>query len=208
MKKSVPMVFIADDDPSVRKGLKRLVKSAGFKVETFASSEEFLQRKPYNGPRCLVLDIRMPGLSGIGLQKELSRKSVSLPIIFITGHGSIPMSVKAMKDGAVDFLPKPFDDKELFSAIDRAIDKDVRIRKERTAKAKIQRRVNKLTPREYDVLRWVITGILNKQIASRLKITEKTVKVHRGRLMQKMQVVSVAELVRLTQKCGITPPKK
>jgi len=202
------MVFIADDDPSVRKGLKRLVKSAGFKVETFASSEEFLQRKPYNGPRCLVLDIRMPGLSGIGLQKELSRKSVSLPIIFITGHGSIPMSVKAMKDGAVDFLPKPFDDKELFSAIDRAIDKDVRIRKERTAKAKIQRRVNKLTPREYDVLRWVITGILNKQIASRLKITEKTVKVHRGRLMQKMQVVSVAELVRLTQKCGITPPKK
>jgi len=208
VKKSVPMVFIADDDPSVRKGLKRLVKSAGFKVETFASSEEFLQRKPYNGPRCLVLDIRMPGLSGIGLQKELSRKSVSLPIIFITGHGSIPMSVKAMKDGAVDFLPKPFDDKELFSAIDRAIDKDVRIRKERTAKAKIQRRVNKLTPREYDVLRWVITGILNKQIASRLKITEKTVKVHRGRLMQKMQVVSVAELVRLTQKCGITPPKK
>ncbi len=208
MKKSAPMVFIADDDPSVRKGLERLIKSVGFKVETFASSEEFLQRKRYSGPSCLVLDVRMPGLSGIDLQKELAQKGISLPIIFITGHGNIPMSVKAMKDGAVDFLPKPFDDKELLSAIDRAIDKDVEKRKDEAEKTKIERRVTSLTPREYQVLRWVITGMLNKQIASQLKVTEKTIKVHRGRVMQKMQVISVAELVRLTQKCGITPAQK
>ena len=206
MKKSPPMVFVADDDLSVRKGLERLIKSVGLKVETFASAEEFLQRRPYReGPSCLVLDVRMPGLSGIDLQNELTRKDIFLPIIFITGHGDIPMSVKAMKNGAVDFLPKPFDDKTLLSAIDRAIDKDVERRKEHAEKAKIQRRVNTLTPREYEVLRWVITGMLNKQIASQLKVTEKTIKVHRGRLMQKMQVVSVAELVRLAQKCGIPP---
>lgn len=209
MRKSIPIVFIADDDPSVRKGLERLIKSAGFKVETFASAEEFLQRKPYRGgPSCLVLDVRMPGLSGIDLQKELIQKGISLPIIFITGHGSIPMSVKAMKDGAVDFLPKPFDEKDLLFAIDRAIDKDVQMRKNEAEKIKIRHRLNTLTPREYDVLRWVITGMLNKQIASKLKVTEKTIKVHRGRLMQKMQVVSVADLIRLTQKCGITPAKK
>ena len=206
---SRPTVFIADDDPSVRKGLERLIKSAGFKAETFASAEEFLQDKPYRGgPSCLVLDVRMPGLSGIDLQKGLIEKGISLPIIFITGHGNIPMSVKAMKDGAVDFLPKPFDDKELLSAIDRAIDKCVQIRKSEAEKAKIQRKVKTLTPREYQVLRWVITGMLNKQIARKLKVTEKTIKVHRGRVMHKMQAVSVADLVRLTQKCAITPAKK
>ncbi len=209
MKKTSLMTFIVDDDPSVRKGLERLIKSAGFKVETFASAEEFLERKPYRGgPSCLVLDVSMPGLSGIDLQKELTRKGMSLPIIFITGHGNIPMSVKAMKNGAVDFLPKPFNDKELLSAIDRAIDKDIEKLKKHSETAKIQRRINTLTPREYDVLRWVITGMLNKQIAAKLKVTEKTVKVHRGRVMQKMRVLSVAELVRLTQKCGIAPAKK
>lgn len=209
MKSSTPMVFIADDDLSVRKGLERLIKSAGFKVETFASAEEFLQYKPYRGgPSCLVLDVRMPGLSGIDLQEELIQKGIVLPIVFITGHGSIPMSVKAMKNGAMDFLPKPFDDKELLFAIDRAIDKAVWIRKNEAEKAKVQRRVDTLTPREYDVLRWVITGMLNKQIASKLKVTEKTIKVHRGRVMHKMQAVSVAGLLRLTQKCGITPAKK
>jgi len=209
MRKSTPMVFIADDDPSVRKGLERLIKSAGFKVETFASAEEFLQRKTHRGgPSCLVLDVRMPGLSGIDLQKELAQKGASIPIIFITGHGNIPMSVKAMKDGAVDFLPKPFDDKALFSAINQAIEKDKERLKKDALKSKIQRRINALTPRESEVLRWVITGMLNKQIAPKLGVTEKTIKVHRGRVMHKMQAVSVAELVRLTQKVGITPAKK
>jgi len=208
MKKFIPMVFIVDDDASVRKSLERLIKSVGFKVELFASAEEFLERKPYRGPNCLVLDVRMPGLSGIDLQKELARKNISLPIIFITGHGDIPMGVKAMKGGAVDFLPKPFDDKDLLSAIDQAIDKDVQRRKEDAVKAKIQRRVNTLTPREYEVLTWVITGMLNKQIASKLGVGEKTIKVHRGRVMQKMQVLSVAELVRLAQIAEIFPPKK
>lgn len=206
MRKSIPIVFIADDDPSVRKGLERLIKAEGFKVETFASAEEFLQRKPYRGGAyCLVLDVRMPGLNGIELQKELIKKGISLPIIFITGHGNIPMSVKAMKNGAVDFLPKPFDDKELFSAIDRAIDKSARIRKNEADNTKIQRRINTLTPREYECMRWVITGMLNKQIAPKLGVTLQTIKVHRGRVMHKMQAVSVADLVRLTQKCGITP---
>lgn len=209
MRKSIPIVFIADDDPSVRKGLERLIKSAEFKVETFASAEEFLQRKPYRGgPSCLVLDVRMPGLSGIDLQKELIQKDTSTPIIFITGHGNIPMSVEAMKNGAVDFLPKPFDEKELLSAIVRAIEKSGHIRKNDDEKAKIKCKVNTLTPREYECLRWVISGMLNKQIASKLGVTEKTVKVHRGRVMHKMQAASVAELVRLSQKCEITPPKK
>ncbi|HBG61581.1 MAG: DNA-binding response regulator [Omnitrophica WOR_2 bacterium GWF2_38_59] len=209
MKISIPIVFIADDDSSVRKGLERLIKSAEFKVETFASAEEFLQRKPYrSGPSCLVLDVRMPGLSGIDLQKELIQKDTSTSIIFITGHGNIPMSVEAMKNGAVDFLPKPFDEKELLSAIIRAIEKSDHIRKNDDERAKINCRVNTLTPREYECLRWVISGMLNKQIASKLGVTEKTVKVHRGRVMHKMQTASVAELVRLAQKCGITPPKK
>ncbi|MCF7907434.1 MAG: response regulator [Candidatus Omnitrophica bacterium] len=209
MRRPLPIVFIADDDPSVRKSLERLIKSAGFKVEAFASSEEFLQRKIHKGaPACLVLDVRMPGLSGIDLQGELVRKGILLPIIFITGHGSIPMSVKAMKNGAVDFLPKPFGEEELLSAIDRAIEKCGQMQKNDAEKAKIQRRVKTLTPREYECLRWVITGMLNKQIAPRLGVTEKTIKVHRGRLMHKMQAVSVADLVRLTQKCGITPAKK
>jgi len=208
MKKSIPMVFIVDDDASVRKGLERLIKSVGFKVETFALAEEFLQRKSYKGLSCLVLDVRMPGLSGIDLQKELAKKEISLPIIFITGHGDIPMSVKAMKDGAVDFLPKPFDEKDLLFAIDQAIDRDAEEQKQQAERARIQRRVNTLTPREHQVLRWVITGMLNKQIAYKIGITEKTVKVHRGRLLHKMQVVSVAELVRFAQKCGITSPKR
>ncbi|PIQ88720.1 MAG: DNA-binding response regulator [Candidatus Omnitrophica bacterium CG11_big_fil_rev_8_21_14_0_20_42_13] len=201
-------VFIIDDDPSVRKGLARLIKSAGFHPEPLASAEGFLQKTRFNGPACLVLDVRMPGLSGIDLQKEMIKKGISLPVIFITGHGNIPMSVNAMKDGAVDFLPKPFDDTQLLSAIERAINKNIRMRKNLSEKEKIQRRIKLLTPREYDVLRWVITGRLNKQIAAKLGVTEKTVKVHRGRLMQKMQVKSVAELVVLTQKCEIGSPKR
>lgn len=204
----VPTVFIVDDDSSVRKGLERLIRSAGFKVEAFSSGEEFLERKLDISPSCLVLDVRMRGLSGIDLQKKLIREGIPLPVIFITGHGNIPMSVKAMKDGAVDFLPKPFSDKELLSAINRAIDKDVKLRKQQAEKSEILNRMDTLTPREKDVLPWLITGMLNKQIAARLKITEKTIKVHRGRVMQKMEAESIAELVRITQKCGITPPEK
>ncbi|MCK9554379.1 response regulator [bacterium] len=207
MGKPSPMIFIVDDDPSVRKGLKRLVKSAGLRAEVSASAEEFLQSEPYDGPCCLILDVCMPGQGGIDLQKELAEKGFLLPVIFITGHGNIPMGVQAMKDGAVDFLPKPFDEEDLLSAIDRAIEKDIRIRKDRSEKKEIQHRIDALTSREYDVLRWVITGMLNKQIASKMAITEKTVKVHRGRVMQKMRVVSVAELVRLAEKAGITPAR-
>ena len=208
MTKSIPVVFIVDDASSVRKALERLVRSAGFNVETFASGEEFLQRKHHKGPSCLVLDVRLPGLSGIELQKKLVQENISVPIIFITGHGDIPMSVRAMKNGAVDFLPKPFDGKELLTAIERAIEKAVRIRQNETERARIERLLKTLTPREYEVLRWAITGMLNKQIAYRLKITERTVKAHRGCIMEKMQVESVADLVRITQKCGIIPAEK
>ena len=208
MNESNPKVFIVDDDASVRKSLERLIKSVGFNAETFTSAEEFLSHKPYGGPSCLILDVCMPGLSGIDLQKKLTREEISIPIIFITGHGDIPMSVKAMKNGAVDFLPKPFDKKELIAAINQAIDRDVHTRKLLIEKEEIQHRLNALTPREFQVLRWVITGMLNKQIAYELGVTEKTIKFHRGRVMQKMQIDSVAELVRLAQKVGIAPPNK
>lgn len=207
MSNAEPIVFVVDDDASVRKGLERLIKSVGLEVETFASAREFLHRGRYDGPGCLVLDVRMPGLSGLDLQKELAAADYSMPIIFITGHGDISMSVKAMKAGAVDFLPKPFNDQDLLDAIHKAIDKDIRARKKRAEIAETQRRVDTLTPREYQVFTLVITGMLNKQIAGELGASEKTIKVHRARVMQKMQVVSVAELVRLAEKVGITPPK-
>lgn len=203
-----PTIFIVDDDPSIRKGLERLLRASGFKVQTFASAEEFLACRPCqepSNPACLVLDVRMPGISGINLQRELAKAGIPLPIVFITGHGDIPMSVRAMKNGAVDFLPKPFAEKELLTAVEQALAKAARLQKKAAEKAEIQRRVNTLTPREYEVLRWVITGMLNKQIAAELKITEKTIKVHRARVMQKMQADSVADLVRLAQKTGVTP---
>jgi|SRR5690554_1301871 len=203
-----PTIFIVDDDPSIRKGLERLLRASGFKAQTFASAEEFLACRPCqepSNPACLVLDVRMPGISGINLQRELAKAGIPLPIVFITGHGDIPMSVRAMKNGAVDFLPKPFAEKELLTAVEQALAKAARLQKKAAEKAEIQRRVNTLTPREYEVLRWVITGMLNKQIAAELKITEKTIKVHRARVMQKMQADSVADLVRLAQKTGVTP---
>src|SRR5690554_836293 len=205
-----PTIFIVDDDPSVRKGLERLVRASGFKAKTFASAEEFLacrlcQESRY--PACLVLDVRMPGISGINLQQELAKAGIPLPIVFITGHGDIPMSVQAMKNGAVDFLPKPFAEEELLAAVEQALTKAARLQKEAVAKAEVCGRVNTLTPREYEVFRWVITGMLNKQIAAELKVTEKTIKVHRARVMQKMQAASVADLVRLAQKIEVTPKR-
>jgi len=200
-----PIVFVIDDDASVRKGLSRLLCSAGFEVETFASAELFLEREHYDGIGCLVLDVRMPGISGIDLQDELSKADYSMPIIFITGHGTIPMGVQAVKKGAVNFLAKPFDDEELLQAVREAIAKDTRARAEHAAVLDMWKRLEPLTPREYEVLRYVITGMLNKQIAYALGISEKTVKVHRGRIMEKLGIGSVADLVRLAEKAGIKP---
>lgn len=190
-------VFIVDDDASVRKALTRLIQAEGLAVKTYASAREFLDQGqgPCEGPNCLVLDVRMPGLSGLDLQAELKSRKIETPIIFITGHGDIPVSVKAMKGGAVDFLTKPFKNKDLLGVIQEAIKKDERLQASRAEKAEVQRRIQTLTPRERDVLGLVVKGLLNKQIAAELGAAEKTVKVHRGRVMQKMQVRSVAELV-------------
>ena len=203
----VPTVFVVDDDPSVLKSLVRLLRSLGFDVETFASAELFLARKHYDGIGCIILDVRMPGLSGMDLQEELSHADYSMPIIFITGHGNIPMSVQAMKKGAVDFLTKPFDDDELLQAVKRAIEKDSKAKAERAEVHDALRRIEQLTPREHEILRYVITGMLNKQIALKLVIAEKTVKIHRGRIMEKLGVNSVADLVRLAAKASIEPAK-
>jgi FixJ family two-component response regulator len=200
-----PTVFVIDDDSSVLKSLSRLLRSLGFDTETFASAELFLARKHYDGAGCIVLDVRMPGLSGMDLQDELSKADYSMPIIFITGHGNIPMSVQAMKKGAVNFLAKPFDDEELLQAVREAIEKDRRAKAERAEVHDALKLIEQLTPREQDVLRYVITGMLNKQIALKLDIAEKTVKVHRGRIMEKLCVDSVADLVRLAEKAGIQP---
>ena len=199
-------VFLIDDDASVRKALARLIKSAGYRVLTFASASEFLDDNvACDGPACLVLDMRMPGLTGLDLQVELQKRDAIFPIIFITGHGDIPTSVKAMKAGAVDFLPKPVDDKVLLEAIKQALARAVRERAELAERQNIQKRLYTLTPREREVLEHVISGQLNKQIAFDLGTVERTIKVHRARVMDKMQVESVAELVRMAEKIGIAP---
>ena len=201
-----PTVFVVDDDPSIRKGLGRLLKVSGYLVETFGSAQEFLQRAPdCLGPACLVLDVKMPGLNGLDLQDQLKQMEYAMPIVFITGHGDITMSVKAMKTGAIDFLTKPFDEKDLLKAVQEALKKDMANRSVMNERQSILQRVQSLTPREYEILTYVITGMLNKQIAYDLDISEKTVKVHRGRVMEKLGVDSVAELVRLSEKAGIEP---
>jgi FixJ family two-component response regulator len=202
-----PVVYIVDDDASVRKSLSRLVASAGYPVHAFASAAEFLAREPSTGPSCLVLDVRMPGLTGLDLQKALAGTAHRTPIVFITGHGDIAMSVTAMKAGAVDFLTKPFAGKDLLDAIRRALAKDTRDLGTEARVAEIQERVKRLTPRETQVFALVVTGMLNKQIASELGVCEKTVKVHRARVMEKMRAGSVAELVRLADGVGVTVPR-
>jgi FixJ family two-component response regulator len=201
-----PVVFVVDDDPSVRKSLTRLLAAAGYTVEAFASAREFLARQPHAGPCCLVLDVRMPGLTGLDVQETLAASGWRLSIVFVTGHGDISMSVTAMKRGAVDFLTKPFDEKDLLTAVERAVAKTVRDLDDEAGVTDVRARVKMLTPREAQVFALVVTGMLNKQIAAELGIGEKTVKVHRARVMEKMRAGSVAELVRLADRVGVTVP--
>jgi FixJ family two-component response regulator len=201
------LVSIVDDDASVRKGLARLVKAAGYAVETFASATEYLARSHPEDPCCLLLDVRMPGLSGLELQEDLARTGRRVSIVFISGHGDVPGSVKAMKSGAVDFLTKPVDDRELLGAIERAVAKALQDRREQTIIRNVHDRIKTLTPREAQVFALVVTGRLNKEIAADLGIGEKTIKVHRGRVMEKMRAGSVAELVRLADQGGVIAVK-
>ena len=207
MSAVAPMIFVVDDDPSVRRSLTRLLTSAGYGVEAFASAGEFLARERYTGPCCLVLDMRMPGVTGLDLQETLAAAGRRLSIVFVTGHVDVPMSVRAMKRGAADLLTKPFDDKDLLAAIQRAVAKDAQDLGEEARVAELRERVARLSPREAQVFALVVTGMLNKQIAAALGIGEKTVKVHRARVMQKMQAGSVAELVRFADSVGVIIPK-
>ena len=202
-------VFLVDDDPSVLKSLRRLLVAAGLNVAAFDSPQEFLARHDADTAGCLVLDIAMPGLNGLELQQALAARGDVLPIIFLTGHGDIPMSVQAMKRGAVDFLTKPVDDNDLLAAIRNAFAKDLMLRSARAEVAEIERRLATLTPREREVLAHIVSGRLNKQVAGDLGTVEKTIKVHRARVMEKMQVRSIAELVRLAERVGLkSMPRK
>jgi FixJ family two-component response regulator len=193
------VVAIVDDDPSVREGLGSLIRSAGWGVEAFASAQEFLARPRAETPSCLILDLQLPGLSGLDLQKQMAEAGVEIPIIFLTGHGNIPASVQAMKAGAVEFLTKPFDEQELLRAVQEALEHDRSARERRATVRELRRRYESLTAREQEVMRQVVSGLLNKQIAAELKISEYTVKIHRGRAMRKMRADSVADLVRMAQ---------
>jgi FixJ family two-component response regulator len=192
-------VFVVDDDRSVREGLVDLISSLGMKAEAFGSAQEFLRHKLPDTPACLVLDVRLPGASGLDLQRQLGRSENPIPVIFITGHGDIPMSVRAIKDGAVEFLTKPFRDQDLLDAIHQALDSDRVAREQRAKAADLRRRYESLTPREREVMRLVVRGLLNKQIASELGASEVTIKMHRGQVMHKMKAESVVELLRMAE---------
>jgi FixJ family two-component response regulator len=203
MDEKEPVVFVVDDSGSVRKSLERLFRSAELKVECFESAQDFLNVKRHNGPSCIVLDVRMPGLSGFDLQEALGASGFIIPIIFLTGHGSVPQSVRAMKAGAVDFIEKPFEGEQLLDAVQKALEKDRLHRALENDIQQIKARVQSLTPREYQVFTHVIKGRLNKQIAFDLGTVEKTIKVHRAQVMRKMQVDSLAALVRMAEKAGL-----
>jgi FixJ family two-component response regulator len=203
MAKAESIVFVIDDDPSFRQSTEMLIGSAALNVQTFSSAEEFLRNRRPDTPACLLLDVRLPHLSGLDLQRELTKGGVQIPIIFITGHGDIPMTVQAMKAGAVEFLTKPFREQDLLDAIHRAISFDRAARLQRAKLADLRTRYQTLTAREREVMAHVVTGMLNKQIAHQLGTTEKTIKVHRGHIMQKMQVRSLADLVRTAERLGI-----
>jgi len=200
MSEERPTVFVVDDDLSFRRGLGRLVRSAGFTVETFAAASEFLQRPATAAPGCVLIDLRMPGMNGLELQEAIAAAGHTMPVIFMTGAGDVPSTVTAMKAGALDFLTKPFDEERLLDAIRRALERDAQQRAQREERKKGQARYNELTPREREVCGLVARGMLNKQIAFHLGTTEKTIKVHRSRVMEKLEVRSVADLVRLVDR--------
>ena len=202
------VIAIVDDDASVQRGLQRLIRSAGWKVETFASAQEFLARSRTELPNCVLLDLQLPGLSGLDLQKRMAEVGLEIPIVFLTGHGNIPVSVQAMKAGAVQFLTKPVDEQELFQAIEEAVERDRRTRQQQVEMSELRDRYESLTGREQEVMQKVISGMLNKQIAADLKITEDTVKFHRGHIMRKMNSDSLADLVRMAKDLAIPSDKK
>jgi FixJ family two-component response regulator len=207
MTEDQPTVFVVDDDASVREAIRGVVKSVRLRAETFESPQDFLSRGPAEGPSCLVLDVRLPGLSGLDFQRELTRANIRIPIVFLTGYGDIPMTVRAMKAGAVEFLTKPFRDQDLLDAIQQALERDRTTRVQTSEIAGLRQRFETLTERERQVMRLVVAGRLNKEIATELGMVEITVKVHRGHLMHKMQADSVIDLVRMAEKLDIRGPK-
>ncbi len=202
---SEPTVFIIDDDPSARRGLTRLVRTAGLNTESFSSGADFLASEHRDWPGCIVLDVCMPEMTGPELQEELGKDDYSMPIVFLSAHADVPIAAGAMKKGAVDFLTKPVDAKDLLAGIQESLARDAENRSQRAETLSIQELIETLTPREHEIMTYVITGMLNKQIAGDLRISEETVKIHRGRVMQKLGLVSVAWLVRLCEKAGIQP---
>src|SRR3984893_18397058 len=204
---AVPTVFIIDDDCGMRQAIQDLVESVGLRAESFATGEEFLKRKRTNDPSCLVLDVRLPQMSGLDFQRQLAETGVQIPIIFITAHGDVPMSVREVKSGAVDFLTKPFRDQDLLDAIQQALQRDSAAREQQSEIHELEQRFQSLTVREREVMTLVVSGMLNKQIASEIGASEATVKIHRGHVMQKMEAGSLVELVRMVDKLKLSPPK-
>ena len=205
--KTPPVVFVVDDDPSVREALSSLFRSVDLRVELFGSAAEFLQRKPSDGASCLVLDIRLPGVSGLDFQAQLQKANIRVPIIFMTGHGDIPMSVRAMKAGAVDFLAKPFRDQDMLDAVSAALQRDRQAREAEDGMAALRAAYGLLTAREREVMALVTTGLMNKQVAGQLGLSEITVKIHRGHAMKKMNARSLADFVRMAESLGLHKPK-